>query len=360
MTRAAPIVIGGGPAGAAAAIHLLRTGAHPIVYERQATTGDALCGGFLSWKTLERLEALGVSREELGGHTVTRLRLCAGRAVRSIPLPAPAMAVSRQRLDRLLLDRAREMGADVRHGTVRFEGGAFRLPGGEALAGESVFLATGKHDMRGLPRMRETAGADPFIGLRARLPASQALNGLLAGHIEMHLFAGGYMGIVLQEDGSANACMAVCKSRLAAAEGNPANLFAQLCQGNDHLAARLDAMPADAAIDAVGRVPYGWCAAPGPAGLFRLGDQAAVIPSLAGEGIGVALASAEMAVRNWHEHGADGAPRFQRQFAARLRPRLALAGLLAGLGMNVTAARWMSRALRIPGIAPLVAQATRL
>src|SRR3546814_3142160 len=39
--------------------------------------------------------------------------------------------------------------------------------------------------------------------------------------------------------------------------------------------------------------------------LFRLGDQAGVIPSLAGEGMGLALASADAAVAAWRHGGGD-------------------------------------------------------
>ncbi|MBU1462757.1 MAG: FAD-dependent monooxygenase, partial [Alphaproteobacteria bacterium] len=56
------IVIGAGPAGAAAAIGLARAGAKILLLERARETGDALCGGFLSWQSLARLDALGIDR----------------------------------------------------------------------------------------------------------------------------------------------------------------------------------------------------------------------------------------------------------------------------------------------------------
>ena len=68
-------------------------------------------------------------------------------------------------------------------------------------------------------------------------------------------------------------------------------------------------------IDSIGAVPYGWIARDTAPGLFRLGDQAAVIPSLAGEGMGIALASAAMAVDHWREGGT--APDYQAAFARK-------------------------------------------
>ena len=360
MNRETPIVIGGGPAGAAAAICLLKKGARAIVYERQAEPGDALCGGFLSWKTLRRLERLGVGRGDLGGQPVNRLRLTAGEQEWSCRLPGAGMGVSRRRLDGLLLDRARALGADVRHATVRFENGNFCLAGGNTLPGGTVFLATGKHELRGLPRPHAEAGNDPFLGLRVRFQPSAPLAGELSGVIEMHMFPGGYAGIVIHEDGSANLCMAVRKSRLAEAGGDPCELFQQLARHRGPLGERAAALPVHPAFDAIGHIPYGWCAREGRMGVYRLGDQAGVIASLAGEGIGIALASAEMAVRYWRNRGPRGAYAFQRALSARLRPRLALAGMIAGLGADGRCAPWLGYLAMVPGLAGLMARATRV
>lgn len=356
-----PLIIGGGPAGAAAAIRLLNAGVQPTIVERRAETGDALCGGFISWKTLEQLETLGLSWDELGGHEVTVLHVFSGHSAYALPLPRRSMALSRRRLDSLLLARAVEKGAGVRHATAAYTDGHVRLGSGESLASDSLFIATGKHDLHGLPRPREAAGHDPMLGLRLRLQPSCELAALLADHIEIHLFRGGYLGVVLQEDGSANFCMAVRKSRLAAADGLPAALFAQLAQDSVYLAERLAGMPASPDVDAVGRIPYGWRARSSPPGIFRLGDQAGVIPSLAGEGIGIALASAESAVQFWRQGGGAAAPAFQRVFARRLRRPLAAAGLIAALGSNpATAALPLKLLAATPGAAALIAGLTRI
>jgi menaquinone-9 beta-reductase len=360
MSAKRPLIIGGGPAGSTEAIHLLNAGVEPLIIERRAERGDALCGGFLSWNTLEQLQALGLSAQELGGHQVHTLRLFMGQRVKNMRLPGKAMAISRKRLDGLLFDRARRMGAAVRHESAVYEAGRIRLGSGERITGESLFLATGKHDLRGLCRPRRAAGADPLVGLRLRLQPSQALRTLLTGHIEMHLVPGGYLGMVLQEDGSANLCMAIRKSRLAAARGAPVTLLEHLARENLALGKRLTAIPTGARIDAIGPIPYGWRATTSVPGVFRLGDQAGVIASLAGEGIGIALASAAWAVRYWREGGAAAAPAFQQAFAARLRRPLAAAGLIADLAGQPAAAVPLSLMLMVPGLADLLAQMTRI
>ncbi|WP_447407143.1 hypothetical protein, partial [Clostridium perfringens] len=83
------------------------------------------------------------------------------------------------------------------------------------------------------------------------------------------------VGIVLQEDGSANLCLAVHRSRLAAA-GSPAALLASLAAEAPVLAERLADLDDDLPIDAIANVPYGWRARGTEPGLYRLGDQAGV------------------------------------------------------------------------------------
>lgn len=360
MSGPPPLILGGGPAGAAAAIHLLRLGIQPVIVERQREPADALCGGFLSWRTLELLDAIGISRAMLRGSEVNRLRIVTGRREYSAALPKPALGLSRRRLDGLLLDHATEMGAVVRHGCARFEDGRIRLGDGETLEAESVFVATGKHDLRGLPRPREAAGADPMSGLRWRLAPHKALRALLSDHIEIHPFDRGYAGLVLHEDGSANFCMAVRKSRLAEAKGDPAALLAELADAAPILAARLAFLDDAARFDAIGHIPYHWRAATGVPGVFRLGDQAGVIASLAGEGIGIALASAAEAVAHWRKGGAAAAPLYQTRFSARLARPVRAARAVVALGQTPQGARLLAQCARVPGALAWMGQATRI
>lgn len=360
MSERQALVIGGGPAGAATAIHLVRSGLTPLVIERMAQPADALCGGFLSWRTLGLLAGLGITRAMLGGHEISHLRLVAGAADYAVKLPSPAIGVSRRRLDTLLLDRAKGIGAQIRYAAARFDDGRIILDGGDALTAESIFLATGKHDLRGLARPHSAAGADPMLGLRWRVTPRAELRAVLDGHIELHLFPDGYAGMTLHEDGSANLCLAVRKSRLAAANGSPAMLLEQWAETNPHFRARCADIAADAAFDAIGHLPYHWRALVGTTGIFRVGDQAGVIASLAGEGIGIALASAAEAVACWRDGGAAAAPTFQRRFSARLARPIRTARLISALSETRSGARLLGNLSRIPGAFSWIASATRV
>jgi flavin-dependent dehydrogenase len=356
-----PLIVGGGPAGAAAAFHLARQGAQPLVLERTLEDTDLLCGGFLSWRTLDRLALLDIDARTLGGTSIDHVAIFAGGRRSRAALPGTGMGVSRRRLDALLRASAEAAGAAIRRGiAVRaVEDGTALLDDGERIQPAAIFLATGKRDLRGLARDAPNAD-DPEIGLRLRLPPDAERSRLIGSAIELHLFPGGYLGLVLQEDGSTNACMAVRKSLLTQAGGTVHRLLAMLAERNPALAERLAGMETIAS-DAVGPVPYGWIARETPPGIFRLGDQAACIPSLAGEGIGIALASAERAAAMWRNEGGAGGPAYQAAFASAVQRPIRIAALARTL-----ATRWpaltgiMPYLIRAPGVAAMLARLTRI
>ena len=331
------IVVGAGPAGSAAAIGLARAGAKTLLLERSHETGDALCGGFLSWRSLARLDALGIERAALGGQDIRCVRLFSRNRSSETALPALAMGVSRRRLDSVLQAAAGNAGAALERGVhaTAIEGGGVQTRDGAALSADALFLAAGKHGFRGFPR--EPAAwqqHDPVMGLRLRLPQNIALDRMVGDAVELHLFDRGYAGLVRQEDGSANLCLAAHKSRLDEAGGDPAALLRALGDAHPRLGERLAFADGSRRVDAIGHVPYGWRTGETTPGLFRLGDQAGVIPSLAGEGMGLAFASAEAAVAAWRRDGAGAAALFQRRLAARMTQPFALAGLVWRTGEN--------------------------
>jgi flavin-dependent dehydrogenase len=353
MRRTAPLILGAGPAGCSAAIGLAQAGAPPLLLDSEAEVGDPLCGGFLSWRTAAQLRGLGVDPAALGARPIDRLVLLAGGGEAVIPLPGRAYALSRHALDQALRRRALALGAELEIDSARGIEGLEVIGRQRRWTGEGLFLATGKHDVRGLARPR--CSPDPALGLRLRLPASALRDRLIGGRIELHAFRGGYAGIVLQEDGRANVCLAVRKSLLARHGRGPEQLLAGLAASHPALAERLGHDWQGQAIETIGAVPYGWLATATERGLFRLGDQAAVIPSLAGEGIGIALASGTMAAHAWLERGPAGSQQYQERLAAVARQPMAAGALARHLAESPLAARaglalarhwpWLLRAL---------------
>jgi flavin-dependent dehydrogenase len=363
VRRTDPLIVGGGPAGAAAAIAMAGGDAVPLLIDRNRTPPDQLCGGFLGWDALAALTRLGIDTATLGARPIHRVRLIALGVTIETRLPHAAAGLSRRTLDAALLDRAGRVGAGIERGVVvrSIDPAArtIRIDGGDEIATDALFLATGKHDLRGGARPREAGGSDPAVGLRTRLTPSPALAESLAGTIELHLFRHGYAGLLLQEDGAANLCLSVARSRFAAAGGTAEGLLASLPDA-PRLADRFGAAAAHTAWQAVAAVPYGWRAQETVPGVFRLGDQAAVIASLAGDGVAIAVASGRLAAEHHGRGGSDAAGTYQRAFARAAARPLGIAGSLRGLSESSAAPALLAVLGRVPGLAGLLARLTRI
>lgn len=261
-----------------------------MVVERSSSPSDMLCGGFLSWNSLRLLHHCGVDPIALGGHMVRKARLFSRRGMMERELPGVSVGLSRKALDNALLDQAASAGAEVRRGvTVRtVEGGTVRFADGTSQTPTHLIWATGKHDVRGA--IRPASSKNPSIGLRWRFQADEDLTKDLDGAIELHLFRHGYAGLILQENGFANLCLTVRQSAFIEAGHRPAVVLATLLAQTPVLASRLSAAALEEA-QAIANIPYGWHARDDAKHLYRIGDQLGVIPSLAGEGIGIALAT---------------------------------------------------------------------
>lgn len=354
-------IIGGGPAGAAAAIRLAQAERDVVLFERTDAAHHKVCGEFLSVEALGALARLGLDLPALGAVAIDRLRITAGARTAEAPLPFAAAGLSRRTLDEALLARATEAGAEVRRGArVRGIGdGRIQLRGGDAVTPAVVLLATGKHDLRGQGRPTPWRGRDDMIGLKMhlRLPA-----GRLDRTVELQLFPGGCAG-VQPVDGAANLCITVSGRAYASAGGTLDGLLAAIALANPSFAATMaGAEPLWPKPLAIARVPYGHLHRPGrdASGRFwRLGDQAAVTPSFTGDGLAIALESGLLAA----DAIVEGAPRrsyeaaLYRLASRQIRPARLLQALVERPALYRPA---LAVAARLPALLAIGARTTRL
>ncbi|MBW3560195.1 MAG: FAD-dependent oxidoreductase [Proteobacteria bacterium] len=291
------LVIGGGLAGAAAAAHLARRGRDVLLLEREPGAHDKVCGEFLSYEAQDYLSQLEVDPAALGAVPVTSVAVERGRSRKASPLPFTGLSLSRRVLDAAVLQRAMEAGARVRRGvratSLQRHGPdwAVSVEDGPSLTARHVFLATGKHDLRGWKRPPGTQS--DLLGFKMYWRLHDP--GPLDGEVELHLFPGGYAGLEMVEGERANLCLVVRKSTFSGLGGRWGGLLAHLHETCPGLAARLSrAVPCAAKPLAVAAIPYGLVQERSD-GVWRLGDQAAVIPSFTGEGMSIALHSARLA-----------------------------------------------------------------
>jgi flavin-dependent dehydrogenase len=345
------------------AMRLAAAGRDVTLLERERSAHHKVCGEFLSREAVAYLGQAGVNSLDLGAAAIRFVRLSVKRKVVEAALPFTALSLSRCVLDEAMLSRAAKNGCDVERGafveSLKTRGDMWhaKLRGGQSWCAPTVFLASGKHDLRGLDR--ELGPQGDLIGFKLHWRLAPAQTEALREFIELFLFPGGYGGLSLVEEGVANFCLVVRRSGLRKA-GGWTELLSKLLDENPHLALRLeDAMPLWERPLAVSSIPYGYLAGR-PFGLWSVGDQAAVIPSFTGDGMSIALHSAALATQMYL--AGECADQYHRKLHAHLSRSMALATALSrtmitgagrtlapiGLSLFPNAMRWIATSTRIP------------
>lgn len=202
------IIIGAGPAGAAAAIELSRQGRQVAVVEKAAFPRRKVCGEFMSATTVPVLRRLGAEAawHERAGPEVRRVALFAGEQVVDAPMPARhgyGRALGRDVLDPLLLDIARRQGADVfqpwRAASLSRDGHGQALTlvseigETKTLSAAVVIAAHGSWERGSLPsNLDRIKSASDMLGFKAHFRRAS----LAAGTMPLLAFPGGYGGMV--------------------------------------------------------------------------------------------------------------------------------------------------------------------
>jgi flavin-dependent dehydrogenase len=357
------LVIGGGPAGAMMGIKLAEAGRRVTLIERESGAHDKVCGEFLSREAIGYLHGISIFPADLGAATIRSVRLSSGSRIVGSALPFHALSLSRRVLDDAMLARAEAAGCEVQRGAAvenlkaHETGWLAHLARGECIAARTVFLACGKHDLRGWNRGRGVQS--DLVAFKLHMRLNPAETEALRESIELFLFAGGYGGLVLIEKEAANLCLVVRRSRLQK-HGGWRVLFNALLAENHHLRRRLlDAEPLHPRPLSISPIPYGYVSTHSD-GLWRIGDQAAVIPSFTGDGISIALHSASLAASMYlNGRSADA---YMRRLSRQVRGPMRLAtwfsrAMVTGPGQTVMptlltlmpdAMRWIAAATRVP------------
>lgn len=349
------IIVGGGPAGSSAAIHLAIGGARVLLAEQKKFPRAKLCGEFISPECLDHFERLGVAEQinSANGVDLTETVFYA-RNGRGVSIPSTwfaggrvaALGLSRAEMDARLLSRAREVGVEVREETqvtnLVIEEGRVR----------GVLLKTGDRDIqtersqvtidgtgrgRSLARRVEKCEQNnaakrrrptQFVAFKAHLDGARGT----PGHCEIYVYGGGYGGLNSIENGLSNFCF-IASARDVRKYGGDAERVMREVVGRNQRAAHVLANARNVspwmavALDGFGRrslVPSD--------GLLAIGDAASFIDPFTGSGMLMALESGELAAASVTQHlpglrqngsfyslaGHYGAA-YNKRFAARLR-----------------------------------------
>jgi len=185
------LIIGGGPAGSAAAIVAARAGVRVTLFEKGPHERDKVCGDGLTPRAVAALEELKVDYS--AAHRIDGLRMIAGKKTRELAWPTTdrfpnhGAVWPRHRFDTHLIDLAIEAGADV-----RFESEALPvmegdrcigvISGGDTFTAPLTILAAGAQGAAAKMLGAERDPNEPFgLAIRAYAPTPR--------HAERHLEA---------------------------------------------------------------------------------------------------------------------------------------------------------------------------
>ena len=289
-------IVGGGPAGAVAALHLARGGCNVLVLERSRFPRDKVCGDALIADSIRVLDRAGLlSLVEASAVEATSLRLFSPSET-EVVVPTRALVVKRRKFDELLISAAAGDGAVVARGTVeRIEAGSpsslWLQNGDRPIRARIVIIATGAN-VRLLESLNMVQEAKPSVVALRRYVRSEENIDHLVFSFDRHI-APGYAWLFPLGDGEYNVGCGVAyggtRSGLTATLDRFLNDFAPL----HRFSSRIQAM--EPLKGAVLRCGLKGAAAWRPPGILAVGETIGTTFPFTGEGIGKAMETGERA-----------------------------------------------------------------
>jgi flavin-dependent dehydrogenase len=352
-------VIGGGPAGASAAITAARTGASVGLFDVSDFPRQKVCGEFVSAESLELLRDLlreHPRAEKLLGDApvISQARIFVSGSCLQTAIEPPALSIPRYALDLLLWESAQQAGARVHKKceVLSVEGhGPFTLTTALGTASaKAVILCVGRWS-----RFSDAADVPPgpkWIGVKAHYREASP-----SPSTDLYFFDQGYCGVQPVAPGAVNVCAMV--------RSDAATTLSEVLQLSRPLARRSAGWqpltPVVSTAPLIYRKPQAV-----RDNLLLAGDAAGFIDPFVGDGISLALRGGQAAANCLQSFLADhtsldaGLRNYESLYGRQFAPLIAAATLVRSLVSLPEIVRLVAlQVLRIPGVLPYVIRKTR-
>lgn len=298
------VVLGGGISGSCIAKALAEKQWETALIDRRAFPRHKVCGEFLSPESQSTLDSLGLTETVTSLHPtrIERAQLIFEQGGEiELQIPGAAWGLSRYVMDEALHTAAMQTGAQLHLSTTvtgidqHRKGYIVRTKQGKdtnLFHARAVIAAWGANSrITNSGHRPDTAASrqQAYIGVKTHYAGLK-----MEPMIEMYFFHGGYLGLCPVEDGSVNAAALLNRSEFVKAGKSVLSILEAAIQRNRRLAERLaTAVPVHNTQAAIAPVYLQHKPAPWK-GLPRLGDAAAIIAPLCGDGMSMALRSAAL------------------------------------------------------------------
>lgn len=234
-------IVGGGLAGLALSIQLIRQGHIVILFEKEQYPFHKVCGEYISLESWDFLNDLGVDLDGINVPIITKLQVTSvnGKMLEQ-SLPLGGFGISRYRLDNTLAQIAKNEGVIVMENTkvkdIVFLDEEFIVDTSQQqYHAKMVAGSFGKRSNIDIKWKRPFTNASKnklnnYIGVKYHIKTD-----FPADTIALHNFKNGYCGIVKIEDDNYNLCYLTTANNLQKSKGDIKEMERHILSQNPHL-----------------------------------------------------------------------------------------------------------------------------
>tara|TARA_R110000787_G_scaffold199216_2_gene310259 strand:+ start:3345 stop:4481 length:1137 start_codon:yes stop_codon:yes gene_type:complete len=290
------IIVGGGLAGLTSAIHLSKFEKQVLLIEKNAYPKHKVCGEYISNEVLPYLNSLGIDPVKEGAKEISKVQITTTKSkLIKGGLPLGGFGISRYFLDDLLAKKATSNGVMILQDSVDsidFKENIFTIQTNKsgAFQGEICIGAFGKRSTLDVKMNRKfILKKSPYLAVKIHVKGK-----FPEDLVALHNFKGGYCGVSKVENNSINLCYITEYSSFKKHK-NIADFQEQVVFKNEYLKQIFkESKPVFKKPLSISQISFE-TKNPIENHIIMCGDTAGMIHPLCGNGMGMAITSAQLA-----------------------------------------------------------------